>query len=78
MLNKLLALFGYRIVKLHNTNNPNMPRKTVDRLSQIMLANHDRVIISKRGVIRVDLNNEKVQSEINKHVESLSKLDELN
>lgn len=48
-----------------------------DRLLNLMLKNHDRVIISHNGVVRVNLENEDVKKEIQKHIDKLKELDEL-
>jgi hypothetical protein len=48
-----------------------------DRLLKLMLKNHDRVTISHNGVVRVNLENEDVKKEIQKHIDKLKELDEL-
>jgi hypothetical protein len=48
-----------------------------DRLLELMLKNHDRVTISSNGVVRLNLDNEDVQKEIQKHIDQLKELDEL-
>ncbi|CAM3177559.1 hypothetical protein [Vibrio neptunius] len=48
-----------------------------DRLLTLMLQNHERVTISHNGVVRVNLDNEDVKREIQKHIDKLKELDEL-
>ncbi|MGU3845339.1 hypothetical protein ACVZHT_27605, partial [Vibrio diabolicus] len=48
-----------------------------DRLLKLMLKNHDRVTISHNGVVRVNLDNEDVKKEIQKHIDKLQELEEL-
>ncbi|NRB66303.1 MAG: hypothetical protein HRU48_02880 [Vibrio sp.] len=48
-----------------------------DRLLALMLQNHERVTISHNGVVRVNLENEDVKREIQKHIDKLKELDEL-
>lgn len=51
--------------------------KKPDRLLKLMLKNHERVTISHNGVVRVNLENEDVKKEIQKHIDKLKELDEL-
>ncbi|EKO3399264.1 hypothetical protein SD340_003661 [Vibrio fluvialis] len=48
-----------------------------DRLLTIMRQNHDRVTISRSGVVRVNLENEDVKNEIDKHIQKLKELETL-
>lgn len=47
-----------------------------DRLLTIMRKNYDRVTISRNGVVRVNLENDDVQKEIDKHIKKLQELEE--
>ncbi|CAI1257492.1 Uncharacterised protein [Serratia liquefaciens] len=48
---------------------------SVDRLTNILIDNQDRLTIDRDGVISINLNNEKVRNEMKRQLQHLAKVE---
>jgi hypothetical protein len=64
-------MFGF---SLKNKANRGI-NTSVDRLTNILIDNQDRLTIDRDGVISLNLNNEKVRTEMRRQLQHLSKVE---